>query len=339
MQPVAARAVSSCLRPVDVSARSGRTRKQDARTILSEKQRVLPTSQQDARGDDDAKPEPSAELDRARRSNDATADRLALPPAHSFRARPARQRPPDTSTDSTHSRPDTTHAITHDISSSQQLPALDRHGDDLHQEPEQPDASRRTERPPSARTLPRRGNRAAREVGGCGRWEWVGRSRHLHGRSPRGLADSGRQVKAKSGLDPPTTARQDKSLPDRGDASPSARSVGGGPAGERRRSLNASTDRTSSDALATSPRPERYIRYLTTQSLPVRSAHGAVACTDDVAFTCHRYSWSNVEAVRPHGIAPNHTVLPSRCRQTASKAYSRTTLTSTYAPIRLSGFR
>ena len=68
------------------------------------------------------------------------------------------------------------------------------------------------------------------------RWEgaeggkWVGRPWHLHGRSPRGLADSGRQVKAKGGLDPPTTARQDRGLPDRGDASSSARGMGAAPA-------------------------------------------------------------------------------------------------------------
>src|SRR6185437_14689004 len=98
-----------------------------------------------------------------------TADRFgAAGPAPSFRARPARQRPPDTKQDSTHSnrtRPTPPHR---DASSSQQLPTLDRHSDGPHQEPKQPNARGKQDGPPSARALPRRGA-GAREVGGCGR--------------------------------------------------------------------------------------------------------------------------------------------------------------------------
>ncbi len=169
--------------------------------------------------------------------------------------------------------------------------------------------------------------------------EWVGRSWHLPGRSPRGLADDGRQVKAKSGLDPPTTARQDRSLPDRGDASPSARSLGCGPAGEKCRSIDVSTDRTSSGTLAVSPKLGHHTSYLITRAQCGWLARDAVTWANDAFAAWNRHSWPDIEAVGPHGIASSHTVLPSRCRQTASEAYSRTTLTRTYAPIRLSGFR
>jgi hypothetical protein len=176
-------------------------------------------------------PSTPAELDRARRSDDATADRLALPDPRIRSERGRRASVRQTQHMQHAQRAEHGDDDRHGTSGSQQLPTLDGKATTCIRNPSGRARASGQEAAFGASPSQGGGGEQVRREG-AEEGEWVGRSWHLHGRSPRGLADSGRQVKAKSGLDPPTTARQSRSLPDRGGSSPSVRRPASG-RGER----------------------------------------------------------------------------------------------------------
>ena len=214
---------------------------------------------------------PATPSPRARRSTGRPRRTASARPDPRIRSErgPARQRPPDTSTDSTGSTPHTANTATHAPSSSRQLPALDRHRDDLHQEPEQPNRDRRarrtlrrhaqqptrcarTRRVTQATTtavqerekqqLPGsegRGKTAGREGAGGG-WK-VGRSGPLaRPVIPEGVPDAGRQVKTEERVltRRPTPGSASTCLGRRGNRTSARRaSAAQGDARRRRRSI------------------------------------------------------------------------------------------------------
>ena len=192
------------------------------------------TRRQDARGHHDAGHEAPAQLNRQHaEAHDAHGGPLgAAGPAHSFRARPARQRPPDTKhrqhrmLDRT--RPTTT---THDTSGSQQLPAPDRATPTRTRSPSGRTEQRAGESFKDTGALPRTpaqlGDRGRSHEGGrCGRRRGEGGSvlappRPVIARVCQTAAEG---YKAKSVPWPAHHGpAKDRCLPDRGDTQASAR--------------------------------------------------------------------------------------------------------------------